>query len=80
MKHNNLILEASEEVERKLQQMKDVGDEEAIEEASAVCKTKMRVAEQRGKVTDNRSVYSSGSTIAPDEIKRRLMMVGSYFG
>ncbi|KAI1722461.1 RIO1 family domain-containing protein [Ditylenchus destructor] len=67
--------EASEEVERKLLQMEDVGDEEAIEEeASAVCKTKRRVTEQRGKVTDNRSVYSSGSTIAPDEIKRRLLM------
>lgn len=64
---------ASEEVEQKLKEMNEREENEEGETSNR--DGKRTDVKRRGKVTDTRSLYSSGSTFAPDEIKRRLMMV-----
>ncbi|KAI6228986.1 Serine/threonine-protein kinase RIO2 [Aphelenchoides fujianensis] len=71
--------QAIKETEEKLSTMKVAaeetagGDDVADEPADEAEEPEKATKKSRGKVTAPRSVYSTGSTIAPDEVKRRLM-------
>lgn len=45
------------------------------DEENKIIENEQKSKKNRGKVTDNRSIYSCGSTIAPEDIKRRLINV-----
>uniref|UniRef100_A0A915DS14 non-specific serine/threonine protein kinase n=1 Tax=Ditylenchus dipsaci TaxID=166011 RepID=A0A915DS14_9BILA len=74
--------EIARDAEQKMQQMEeaqeslkesDDGEGEVVHDGEDGDKKGRLRDHKRGKVTDQRSVYSCGSTISPEEIKQRLM-------